>query len=139
MANFVKLPEKKLGATATINGHSVVCKDFPYNGQSQLKWVYAENDAPVYRKINGKIQIVEPDFSGDGKTNSPRASAEIVVNFPAYDESFAEEIAESVSLEAKYTGVAVNIAKERYPELPENSGTFGMIVNAIKTHLISLR
>ena len=138
MANFVKLPEKKVGATATVNGHAVVCKDFPYNGQSQLKWVYAENDAPVYRKINGTIQVVEPNFkSDDGKTASPKDSVQ--VNFPELNTTFEESYKQAVELENQFTALAVKIAKGRYPSLSENSGTFGMIVNAIKTHLISLR
>jgi len=127
---FVKLPEKALGATATVNGLQVVCKDFPYEGKQQLKWVYSDNEAPVFRKINGKVQIVSPDFRDGGKTTSNKT-----VVFPELKQVFEESCKELIEKEEQFTALAVKIAKERYPDLEQSEGTFGMIVNAIKTHL----
>ncbi len=132
---FTKHPTKSLGATSVQDGHPIVCKDFPYEGKEQLKWVYQENDSPVFRKINGKIQVVSP--SGDNSnTASPK---ETVVNFPTLNKSWLEAHAEESELEDQYTALAVEKVKSRNPDLSVNSGTFGMIVSATATRLIALR
>ena len=134
---FTKLPAKVEGATSTVDGHEVVCVDKPYNGQSQLKWVYKSNGNPVYRKINGKIQIVSPTGES-GNTESPKASVQ-TVNFPTISEEDKQQFASEIDLENAYTAIAVEIVKARNPDLKENEGTFGMIVSATASRLVALR
>lgn len=133
---FTKLPTKAVGVTSTVEGHAVVCKDFPYNGQTQLKWVYQENDSPVFRKINGSIQVVSPSGDSSNTVTSPKES---VVNFPELNKTFLEQYGEISELEDQFIALAVEKVKSRNPELSVNSGTFGMIVSATASRLIALR
>jgi len=132
MSQTTKLPKKSTGATATYEGFELHClEDGEYKGIAKFVWVHKDGSR-AFRKVNGNITFVR---QGEATPSNSSPS----VNWPTLDAKFVDAIDSAISFEKKYVGVAVQIAKDRYPNLSIDSQTFGMIVNAIKTHLIELR
>jgi len=132
MSQTTRLPKKGSGITATYEGSKLHClEDGEYKGIPKFVWVH-EDGSRAFRKVNGNITFVR-----QGEATPSNSSPSVA--WPTLDAKFSETIAKSIDLENLYVGVAVQIAKGRYPNLSVDSQTFGMIVNAIKTHLIELR
>jgi len=132
MSQTTKLPKKGSGVTATYEGMKLHClEDGEYKGIPKFVWAH-EDGSRAFRKVNGNITFVRP-----GEATQSNSSPS--VNWPTLDSKFSESIVAQIDAENLYVGVAVEIAKGRYPNLSSDSQTFGMIVNAIKTHLIELR
>ena len=134
---MAKIPKKgAVGTTTVYQGVELVVQvTGQYNGQDQTSWVIKETGEKAFKKVNGDFIFV-----GTGEAQSARPSApKVEPVWGDVDEEFLAGIQESVDLEDKYTAVAANIARERYPGMDETSSVFGQITNAIKTHLIQLR
>jgi len=130
---MAKLPSKTIGATATYNGCNLECKQSgEYNGVPKLSWFHTGTSEPAFRKINGNITFV-PLGSG-----SPPQTEQKGVAWPKLDDEFVKAHHGARNLEEAFTGLAVNVAKNRYPDLDINGQTFGMIVNAINNRLVEL-
>jgi len=129
-----KLPKKSEGATATYESVELVCeKTGEYKGAPNFAWKVKSTGEPAFARVNGVITFV-------GSGNADSAPKAATINWPSVDLDFAgtDNVSSAVDLETKFTGLAVEVTRERYPEMSETSQTFGMIVNATKGHLINL-
>lgn len=131
---MAKLPTKGDGVTATERGFAIHCiSNGEFKGVKKYIWVH-EDGSQVYRKVNGDIKFVEPS----GSESAPASVAKVVPKWSDCGELTADEVA-LVKAEERLCSIAVFIAKDRYPSMGEETQTFGMIVNAVKGTLISLR
>ena len=131
---MAKLPSKGDGVTATERGFAIHCiSNGEFKGVKKYIWVH-EDGSQVYRKVNGDIKFVEPS----GSESAPASVAKVI---PLWGELGDVRLDESKLLvtEGRFTTLAASVARKRYPEMGEDSQTFGMIVNAIKGTLISLQ
>lgn len=132
---MAKLPTKAIGATANYNGANLVCKqDGEYQGVPKLKWFHSNTNEPAFRKINGQITFVS---LGSGSPTIAEQDKK-GVSWPELDAPFVKAHTAAVNLEKAFTGLAVDVAKKRYPDLDIDGQTFGMIVNAINNRLVEL-
>lgn len=132
---MAKLPPKVIGATASYNNTTLECKqDGEYNGVPKLKWFHVGTNEPAFRKINGNITFVP---LGSGSPTIAEQDKKGVA-WPPFDKKFADAHTKAVKEEEAFTGLAVNIATSRYPDLDCDGQTFGMIVNAINNRLVEL-
>ena len=134
---MAKVPKKgAVGSETVYEGvELIVAVTGQYNGQDQTAWVVKATNEKAFKKVNGQIVFV----GGSGEAQSASTSKPAVApEWGSVDDEFEDSIAEAILKESNFTATAANIARGRYPGLPEDSATFGMIVNAIKTHLVEL-
>ena len=93
-------------------------------------------------EIENKIKEIDPTFNTVDLNSTQYAEfvpseirATTSVNWGEVDDSFGKE--EQATLE-KWTAVAVRIAKKRLPRESVETQKFGMVVNAITTHLLQI-
>jgi len=130
---MAKLPAKQIGITTEYSGATLECKqDGEYQGVPKLKWFHKGTTEPAFKKINGVITFLS---LGSG---SPTLAEQKGVAWPIPTNDFVKTHKIAVVKENNFTGLAAVVARERYPDLDDNSQTFGMIVNAINNRLVEL-